>query len=100
MGRGSGRGGVGSGGCGRLRECHNKITYPIPSKSEKVGVGWWGHVGDQVGAWVGRGSTNVNQELKVLLKEHKGILQLITVKNMKTGARNPLGLLKMRGNYM
>ena len=47
---------------------------------------------------VGRGSTNVNQELKVLLKEHKGILQLITVKNMKTGAHNPLGLLKMRGN--
>ena len=26
------------------------------------------------------GSTNVNQELKVLLKEHKGILQFITVK--------------------
>ena len=37
----------------------------------------------------GRGSTNVvvvelvTQELKVLLKEHKGILQLITVKNMR-----------------
>ena len=46
---------------------------------------------------VGR-STNVNQELKVLLKEHKGILQLITVKNMKTGSHNPLGLLKMIGN--
>ena len=40
----------------------------------------------------------MNQELKVLLKEHKGILQLITVTNMKTGAHNPLGLLKMRRN--
>ena len=28
---------------------------------------------------------NVNQELKVLLKEYNGILQLITVKTMKTG---------------
>ena len=37
----------------------------------------------------------MNQELKVLLKEHKGILQLITVKNMKTGAHNSLGLLKI-----
>ena len=36
----------------------------------------------------------MNQELKVLLKEHKGISQLITVKNMKTGAHNPLELLK------
>ena len=34
---------------------------------------------------VGRGSTNVNQELKVLLKEHKGILQLITVKKYENG---------------
>ena len=48
---------------------------------------------------------NVNQELKVLLKEYNGILQLITVKTMKTGGgggggggHNPLGLLKMRGN--
>ena len=40
----------------------------------------------------------MNQELKVLLKEHKGILQLITVNYMKTGTHNPLGLLKMRGN--
>ena len=47
---------------------------------------------------VGRGLTNVNQELKVLLKEHKRILQLITVKNMQTGAHNSLVLLKMRGN--
>ena len=31
------------------------------------------------------GSTNVNQELKVLLKEHKGILQF-------------LGVLKIKGN--
>ena len=38
---------------------------------------------------------NVNQELKVLLKEYNGILLLITVK-MKTGAHNPLGSLKMR----
>ena len=41
---------------------------------------------------------NVNQELKVLLKEYNGILQLITVKTIKTGAHNPLGLLKIRGN--
>ena len=55
---------------------------------------------------------NVNQELKVLLKEYNGILPLsseindilcnliplITVKTLKTGAHNPLGLLKMRGN--
>ena len=55
---------------------------------------------------------NVNQELKVLLTEYNGILPLsseikdilcnaiplITVKTLKTGAHNPLGLLKMRGN--
>ena len=40
---------------------------------------------------VGRGLTNVNKELKVLLKEHKGILPFITVKNIKTGAHNPIG---------
>ena len=40
----------------------------------------------------------MTQELKVLLKEHKGILQLITVKNMKTGTHSPLGLLKIRGH--
>ena len=36
----------------------------------------------------------MNQELKVLLKEHKGI----KVKNMKTWTHDPLGLLKMREN--
>ena len=40
---------------------------------------------------------NVNQELKVLLKEYNGILLLITVNN-ENGAHNPLGLLKMRRN--
>ena len=39
----------------------------------------------------------MNQELKVLLKGHKGILQLITVENMKTGAHISLGLLKIIG---
>ena len=39
----------------------------------------------------------MNQKLKVLLKEHKGILQLITVENMKTGVHDPLGLLKIIG---
>ena len=67
---------------------------------KKVGVGVvLGSSRGQFVVGLGRGSTNVNQEMKVLLKEHtKGILQLITVKNMKTGAHNPLGLLKMRGN--
>ena len=51
-------------------------------KLKKSGSGWWGLVGGQVGWGLVGGSTNVNQELKVLLKEHKGILQLITVKNM------------------
>ena len=58
-------------------------------------------VGDQSGVRLVGGSTNVvvvvvvvelvTQELKVLLKEHECILQLITVKNMKTGAHSPLG---------
>ena len=40
----------------------------------------WGLVG---------GSSNVNQELKVLLKEHKGILQLITVKKYENRGPQP-----------
>ena len=67
-----------------------------------MGSGGGGPVGGQVGVGEVVGSTNVvvvvvelvTQKLKVLLKEHKGILQVITVENMKTGAHNPLGLLK------
>ena len=82
--------GGGSGGC------EPRIEDII--KLKKSGSGWLGPVGDQVGVSVGRGSTNVNHVLKVLLKEHKGVLQLVTVNKRKTGAHNPLGLLKMRGN--
>ena len=41
----------------------------------------------------------MKQELKVLLKEQiKRYFTTNNSKNMKTGAHNPLGLLKMRGN--
>ena len=49
-------------------------------KRKKSGSGWWGSSWVRSGWGSVGGSTNVNQELKVLLKEHKGILQLITVK--------------------
>ena len=59
-------------------------------KLKKSGSGWWGLVGGQVGVRVGRGFDDVNQELKVLLKEHKGILQLITYsKKYENGGPQP-----------
>ena len=45
---------------------------------------------------VGRGFDECEPRIESL--KHKGILQLITVKTYETGAHNPLGLLKMRGN--
>ena len=66
-------------------------------KNEKVGVGVLGvQSGVRLGWGRKGGSTNVNKELKVLLKEHKYILQLITVKNMKTGAHNERKLKERR----
>ena len=71
----------GSGGC------EPRIEGII--KLKKSGSGWWGSSRGSGRGAVGRGSTNVTQELKVLLKEHKGILQLITVNKYENGGPQP-----------